>query len=295
MIIGFTPGVGFFPSPNRIVSSHLTTETESIVVKVYPLFMKQVVIEWAIPPSWGNCSFNIYKSQYELSDFHKVNTTPITNTNIYSDSTTRDSSKFRDHQYIVECRLPTGQYIKSPEVTWENTRSNWVQIRAKEIARRENMLLNRYVGVDSMIFRRKVFGKRCPSCWNATIEKVTTDSCSICLGTSFEGGYFTGYRTKLQYEPTSNPSEYGPQGVVESNTVPAWTTSVPNIHTFDLVLRIPDMKMYRVASVQTTELQAIVVRQLVQLTELSKGDIETELCRQAMPMIETSPGNWVKV
>lgn len=283
MVIGFSPGVGYFPTPSRVVLSHSSPETSSIQVSVYPLFVTQTVIEWSIPASWGNCTFNIYESPYELEESNKLNSTPLSNTNIFVNTNMTDSSKFRDHQYVVECRMPDGRYVRSPSTTWQNTRSGFVEIRAKEIQRREMILLKKFVGVKSLIFRRKTFGKRCSACWDPALEKVTKDNCKVCLGTSFEGGYFAGYPTFIQYDPTSNPSEYGPQGVVEPNVIPAWTTSMPNIHTFDLVLRVPDMKLYRAEAIQTTELQTVAVRQMLQLTELGKFSIEMELAKQSLP------------
>jgi hypothetical protein len=55
------------------------------------------------------------------------------------------------------------------------------------------------------------------------------------------------------------------------------------IETFDIVLRIPDSKIYRVDSIANTELQTKTVRQMLTLTELAKTSIEYELAKQAIP------------
>ncbi len=151
------------------------------------------------------------------------------------------------------------------------------------MTRREMILLSKFTGVKSLVFRRKVFGERCPECWDYVLEKVTKDHCKTCLGTSFNGGYFTGFETLLQYEPTPNDAVLGYQGRNEPNQIPAWTINFPDINVFDLVLRIPDWRIYRVDHVSNTELQTVQLRQMLTLTELDKESIEFELAKQAIP------------
>jgi hypothetical protein len=168
-------------------------------------------------------------------------------------------------------------------MTWIQPRSGWVELRAKEIQRREMILLSKFTGVKSLIFRRKHYGKRCSNCWDFASERVTKDHCQVCLGTSFEGGYFTGFETLIQYDVTNNTSAFNYKGRDEKNTINGWTISVPIVDTFDLVLRVPDMSLYRVDYGQVTELQTQTVRQVLQLTELPKDSIEFKLASAAIP------------
>ena len=284
MSISFTPGSQYYPKFSRPQLSTSIVESTDVCVKVYPLFLQESIVEWSIPTSWGDCTYNVYRSPYDEAEFKKVNSNVLTGTFFFRDTSVLDVSKYHNHEYVVEVKLPSGAYLKSKPTTWENKRSNWVEIRAKEIKRREDLLLRKWAGVDSFIFRKITFGKRCTLCWNPVIEKVTRDNCPECLGTSFEGGYFPGFRTKIQYDPSPNNAKLGPVGVTEFNQLTAWTTSLPVLHVFDLVLRIPDFALYRIESLNPTELQSVTVRQMMNLVELDKNSIEFLLAKKALPL-----------
>lgn len=282
MSLGFTFHLpGYFPSFGTLPLAS-NVETNFLPVTIYPVFYKHMVVEWEAQASWGNCMFEVYRSETEYGPWNKLTPTPVTG-NFFKDITTQDFSKFQNGFYVVECILPSNQRIKSAPTTWQNKRSDWVQIRANEIRRRESLLLSKFTGVKSLIFRRRNFGKRCPECWNEEIEKVKKDHCVTCLGTSFEGGYFDGFETLIQYEPTTNDAVLSYQGKFEQNQIPAWTIDYPEINVFDLVLRVPDWKLYRVDRVYGTELQTVIVRQSMALTELAKESIEFKLAEQALP------------
>jgi len=242
-----------------------------------------MVVEWIIPEQWGACTFDVYRSETEYGPWRKLNPAPLIG-NHFKDITTMDFSKFQNGYYIVECLFPTGQRIKSAAITWTNVRSGWTELRASEIIRRESLLLSKFVGIKSIIFKRRNFGKRCPLCWNPDTEQIKTDHCPVCMGTSFEGGYFPGFETLIQYDQTPNNAALGYQGKVESNTITAWTINYPHIDAFDIILRVPDWKMYRVEKIMGTELQTVIVRQLLELVELAKENVEFKLAVQALPL-----------
>lgn len=282
MSLGFTyhsPGYypGFFQLPLT-----RTVETSYITATVYPSFYKHIVIEYSVPPHWGACLFDVYRAESDVGPWSKITNSP-TSSNYVKDETVRDFSKFMSGWYLVECQLPDGRRIQSPPVTWQNTRLRWVELRAKEIERRETILLEKFTGVKTFVFRRKSFGLRCTECWDAQIEKVRKDHCKTCLGTSFTGGYFPGFQTLFQYEPTPNTAVKEARGTVETNTLSAWTISSPKLEMFDIILRVPDWKIFRIEQAVSTELQTVEVRQTVQLIELAKDSIEFQLAQQAMP------------
>lgn len=272
---------GYYPSFFNLPLAR-TVETSYVSTLIYPTFYKHIVVEWDIPSIWGNCTFDIYRAESDVGPWTKITPTPISGT-FFKDTTTMDFSKSMNGWYVVEVHLPDGRSIQGPVTTWENKRHHWVQIRAREIERRETILLEKFTGVKSLIFRRKHFGMRCPECWDFETEKVTKDHCSTCLGTSFKGGYFDGFETLLQYEPSPADTALEYRGRIESTVIPAWTVSFPRVETHDLVLRVPDWKIFRVDHVVSTELQTVAVRQILNLVELDKDSIEYELARQAMP------------
>jgi hypothetical protein len=272
---------GFYPSFTQLPLVR-SVETGYVSTTIYPTFYKHITVEFSIPGHWGECVFDIYRAETNIGPWVKITDTPITG-NYFKDVHTRDFSKFMNGWYIVEVQLPDGRRVQGPPTTWHNKRSNWVELRAKEIERRETLLLEKFVGIKSLVFRRKHFGMRCPNCWNDAIEKVTQDHCPICLGTSFNGGYFSGFETLFQYDQVTQAPQLEYRGRLEPNTITAWTISFPEIEVFDLILRVPDWRMFRVDALQNTELQTATVRQIVTLTELAKESIEYKLASQAMP------------
>jgi hypothetical protein len=277
---------GVIPQSGSVVTppSYVIHRTVSdVAVKVYPLFYKQMVVEWSIPNSWGTATFNVFRSATEYGPWTKLNDEPITG-NFFKDKSTQEYSKFNVDFYRVDAILINNKIISSFPTTWENNRNTFAEIRAREIQRRELLLLTKFVGVKSLVFRKRTFGARCPSCWDARIEKVIEDNCQVCLGTSFQGGYFPAYETLLQYDPTPNNAVLSYQGRVEPNMIPAWTISYPQLNVFDLVIRLPDFRIYRIDAMQTTELQAVVVRQILTLNELDKETVEFKLIKDLLPL-----------
>ena len=291
MSLSYKYEFGYIPSYDSVP---LTTsvETSYISVRVYPLFYKKIIIEWSIPAMWGNCTFNVYRTDVDDGPWTKINTTPLSSTNFLEDVETQDFSKFHKTYYRVEVRMPApdNRYIKSPIATWENKRTNLMEIRAREITRRETILLDKFTGIDTIIFRRKYFGERCPKCYNKDIEKVTQDHCTTCYGTSFEGGYFPGILSKVCYEISPNNTTLTYLGKMETNQTSGWTISYPAVMTLDLILRVPDFRLFRIESVNSTELQTVQVRQLFQLIELSKDSVEMNLVNNVVPDQYFLPG-----
>lgn len=280
-MLNFSFGFGYFPklSVTTLVPSR---ESRVISVSLYPVFPTHITVEWTIPARFGSCTFNVYKSKSEKDSWEKINPLPITSNHLRV-PLTADNSKFSSYFYLVEVIKPDGSRLRSLPTDIQNKAIPWVYLRAKEIRRREWLVLRKFSGAKTIVYKRKTFGKRCPECWDPVSEKVTKDRCPTCLGTSFEGGYFPGYLTLMDYEPTPNNSELGYQGRIEPNSIPAWTIDIPKISTFDIILRVPDWKIYRVNSLQATELQLVPVRQLLILTELDKDSIEFKLADREIP------------
>lgn len=263
------------PSSDLII---VPPDSRDFIVNVYPRWVKHIAVEWTIPAEWGNCVFNVYFSQVSNASFKKVNTTPITGTYLIYDGT-EEYRKFNNGFYIVEAiQLDFGNAaIQSNPTTWVTYQNDWVFLRAREVQRRESLLLTKFVGVKTHLFKRKTYGKRCPNCWNHTTHKVMKDFCEVCYGTSFEGGYFDSAPCYMQYSQESNAERRTYGGIEEPNQVEAWTISMPEIHPDDIIIRTGDWNIYRVEALNNTMLQVRTVRQIVRMVQLTKDAIENEL------------------
>lgn len=269
----------------------LTTNlrNENFYVTVYPEWYKQVTVEWAVPPEFGSCEFNVYFSQVEDSGFVKLNSTPLTGT-FFTDTTTREYSKYTKGYYVIEAILTSkgSVVMRSDPKTWHSHQRNWVTLRSIEIQRREYWLLTRFAGIQSYLFRRKSYGQRCLTCWDFKLEKLMQDHCPDCLGTGFEGGYFDPSICHLQYDATPENNGKAYYGRTEQTQIGAWTISIPTIRPDDVLVQTGTWRIYKVLAITPTELQGNTVRQILTLTQLSKGDVEYQLLKRDLPDFPTN-------
>lgn len=273
-MFGFKFTQSYFPLFSSLGISTPDSVSGNLDVTLYPKWYDKISMEWSVPTDWGSCSFNVYRSANNSGPYSRVNSTPITGTNVYKDTTSQSYSKFDEDWYIVEAILASGKRVQSLPVTWAKKRGLFVELRAAEIQRREWLLLRKFVGVESFLLRRRTYGTRCKTCWNSQLEKMMMDKCPSCMGTSFEGGYFPAVSTLLQYEPNANNTTMQYFGKFERNEIGAWTISFPEIHPRDLVYRVPDGGLYSVDDILPTELQTVSSRQIMKLIQLSKGSPE---------------------
>ena len=265
--------VGTNPTPSDRVST-------AINITVFPQWYKQVSLEWSVPKEWGACTYHVYFWPGQGAGYERLTTSPL-DSPFFKDPTTREYSKFHNGYYVVEALVQNpAQSISSPPTTWQVKRRNSIELKASEIQRREFLLLSKFVGVKSFLFRKKTYGLRCPRCWSPTTEKVTDDHCPVCYGTSFEGGYFDPIPVFVQYDPTPNERTKTYYGDLEANQIGGWTIPIPQMSPEDVLVRSGDWNVYKVVRIASTELLANPVRQMVTLTQLSKTDIENSLMQR---------------
>lgn len=259
-----------------------------IQVSVYPYWYKYVTLEWTVPASYGACTYHVYARYGSNTDYTRLTGSALTYP-VFSDTDPQENSKLRRMSYVVEAITAGGQVYRSNPTSNDFEQRGYLGRISSEIQRREYLLLSKFNGVKSFLFRRKTFGMRCHRCWNPTLEKVTDDHCPVCFGTSFEGGYQTPIPVFLNYDPTPSTRDVEFFGVMEQNQIGAWTISTPEIDPWDILIRTGDWSAYYVARLSTTEMQTKQVRQMLVLTQLSRGDVRNTL----MSMISESSGDYL--
>lgn len=247
-------------------------------IRIYPEWFKEVTLSWTVPPAWNSMSprFNIYRSEVEGSGYMKLNAVPV-QTPYFVDATTKESSKSSKEYYIVESILSDGTIWKTRASSVGDGIPRFQYIRLKEINRREWILLRRYTGNECLILRGIHYGARCPNCWDTLTEKMTKPRCVVCYGTGYDGGYYPGIRTYVQFDASSDSSVYTYFGKMEQNEIGAWTIQYPAVETFDLVIRIRDFKVFRVSQVSDTEILNKTCRQIMRLEEQSTDSVVYKL------------------
>lgn len=255
-----------------------TIENPNFVVTIYPIWFKEVTISWTVPSDWGHCTFNVYRSKSDTEEFVKLNTTPI-DSPMFLDTESRMWSKYDHDFYIVEAILHDkgGALLRSKPYSWERQQRRWVELRSIEIQRRFWLMLRKFMGVETYVFKRRTYGSRCDTCWDYKNFKVTDDRCPECFGTGWKGGYFPPYLTRMQFDATPNNKELSVTGRNEPSVIVGVTIAFPSLDDWDVLYREKDGKFYRVDKILTTELLTSVVSQRAQLVELPKNYIENSL------------------
>jgi hypothetical protein len=269
MSLSFNYNWGYYPLTSYEPITPSDSVSGNISITIYPVWFHQVSLQWSIPADWGACTFNVYKSGNQTGPFEKLTHTPIDAT-FLKDVTTQANSKFNTDWYVVEAMTTTGKRIRSAPKTWENIRAPFVEIRASEVQRREWLLLRKFTGVKTYVFKRRTYGKRCPNCWSFELEKIVKDHCKICMGTSFEGGYFPAFETLFQYDQNQDRLSLSYFGKFEPNEISAWTIAYPELTSRDLVYRVPDGSIYYIDDKTPTTLQTVTVRQILKLVQLDQ-------------------------
>lgn len=249
-------------------------------VKFMPDWYKYLTLEWTVPEEWRsyNPKFMVYQSESESGPFRIISGEPFSE-NRFVAYDTDVTAKFRNEFWVVQAVLDNGDIYKTPPMSVHTRLPKFQYLRFMDIIRRERILLDKFTGVESVIFRRREYGQRCSHCWNAHDEKMTDDNCPVCYGTSYEGGYYDGIYTKIQYDSSTDRRQYTYFGRFEPNQIAAWTVGYPTMSIRDIVIRLSDFHIFRVEALQNTEMLTMPLRQIMQLTELPVINVEYGLLK----------------
>ena len=247
-------------------------------VTVIPDWNVSVYLEWEPLDVVGDDPlYTVYYSEAELGPFMQLSPQPTSNLSFFTTWQIQDSRVFEQF-FTIETRYSDGRIFRSKPKTPGNSLPKWHRMRYKDIIRRERILLEKFVGIDTIVFNPKYHGKRCEHCWDKKHLKITEDHCEYCYGQGYEGEYDTGIRTLFQYSSIDAQSNIGYQGRVESITITAWTVPFPVIHPDAILLRMNDRRAFSVQGHQgSTEILTSMQRQNVVIRELGRDAIENRL------------------
>lgn len=248
-------------------------------VTITPDWNVSVQISWE-PYSGGpaeKVEYMVYCAQSEAGPYTRITAQPIEDTFYLTDYAIQDS-KIYEQYFIVECLYANGEKFKSWPSTPSQPLNRWHTLRYRDISRRERILLEKFVGIETRVFVPKHGTLRCKDCWDTFAKRVLNDHCETCYGTSYEGGYNRGMRMLLQYTSVDPQHQAGYQGSVEPVRISAWTTPIPIVPPHSILLRVPDRKAFRVEAHQgSTEYHTNMMRQSLIIDELAKGRVEYKL------------------
>ena len=162
---------------------------------------------------------------------------------------------------------------------------------AQYIRRMELTYFTQFVGRACWLFKKRVFGPRCRTCWDSKMQKKTTDRCLDCFDVGVLRGYHDPIEIFVQIDPTTRAQQNTPQQIAQLQRTMARTSFYPNIQNGDVLVEAEN-KRWRIQNVTTSERLRATVMQSFEIKQIEERDIEFKLplnLDRALRDIQPSP------
>jgi hypothetical protein len=232
-------------------------------------------------------TFQILRSESPEGPFEAI-TEPFEDRYLFVDARIPAGHKYRQLWYRIRI---THKASSEVEETASVTHEAEPDLVANYIRRSEQTLLTQVIGRKCWLLKRRTFGPRCPSCWDATTQKRTRTSCMDCFDTSFLRGYHDPIEVWVQIDPFSKGEKLNAQMKDHENITTGRMTFYPNVSPGDVLIE-PENKRWRIIRVALSERLRAPVKQELQMREIQSTDIEYRLpvnLERALKNIQPSP------
>jgi len=181
----------------------------------------RVLVEWALNREWigavpGPYTFTLYRG-YAANDDNFVAVAETVDQPWLYDNQPVWPSKGSMVFYKVSLLDGNGTlwWSQGTHATSSFTRYDWTI--AKEIVRKEHLLMRKRAGTPGWLLKRRLWGEPC-TCVNPITGQIENSTCPICYGTGIEGGYYEAF----EFWVTMNPS----QRIVKLDSTQGMQTSI---------------------------------------------------------------------
>lgn len=213
-------------------------------------------------------TFRVKRSESPEGPFEYISK-PLSEIFSFRDDTVNLLSLWRIFYYQVEIiHVPSGDLGES----YVERLGLKPDLIAMELSRLYQTLLKSDIGTPMMIIKRRTTGPSCPFCFDPIRRRSTDSDCPVCLGTSqYRGGYLDPIGTFINESPStkvvrvSNVSESEPSSKVFD------MAGYPLVNPGDLFIH-PENRRFSVTEARHRSKRGFVHRQVVQATELPRGD-----------------------
>lgn len=262
----------------HIIQSPISTKSIIIDKVNLDLFVYgQITVSWTLKytiPDINLFSFYVERSGSPEGKFTRLNAEALKNEFTYADE---DASYFGKHRFvyyrIVIVKDAQGEGVRTKPRTFYDE----PDLIGLEVARRNKLLLDRFVGRPCVLYKRRHWGKRCKDCWDNKLRRVIKSKCSSCFDTGYEGGYWSPISVKINFSPSASVIQLAPWGKTEPSAASAWTGNYPLIESMDVVIELTRNRRWTVIQKADIEKRRTPVKQILKLEELEKGRVEFDL------------------
>lgn len=224
-------------------------------------------------------SFRVFRSESPEGPWLPVSE-PFEDRYIFVDSRVPVGDKYRQLWYQLRC---THKASSSVETFGPAVHEPDPDLVAQYIRRHELTVLTQVTGRQVWLFKKRTFGQRCSSCFDAETHKTIRSNCPDCFNTGFLRGYMDPIEMWMQIDPESEKQEGQTTGR---------TSFYPVVRPGDLIVEAEN-KRWKVVGVLISERLRAPVKQDMSLDPISDSDIEYRLpvnISEALRDIQPSPG-----
>lgn len=244
-------------------------------LKVRSLDVESKELTWEIGDSQAeplDYTFEVLRSESPGGPFEVISP-PFTDRYIFVDRRLQAGDKYVTYWYKLKAtKKVSGESFES-ELASQTPEPDLI---AQYIRRMEMTYFTQIVGRACWLFKRRVFGPRCTSCWNPTLGKRTVDRCLDCFGTGMLRGYHNPIEVFVQIDPGQKTVQQVPQQIAQFVSTSARLSFYPNVSPGDVVVEAEN-KRWRVQTVQQSERLRAPIKQELTLKQLEEKDIEYRL------------------
>lgn len=119
---------------------------------------------------------------------------------------------------------------------------------AREITRKENLLLTKKVGTKGYLLKRRYFGTVCPVCTDPVLKTSNQSQCPSCFGVGFTGGYYPALECWLTLNATQFSQKLTENGLLTHTSESARGLAYPSPSPNDVWVNAHSNIRYFVAS-----------------------------------------------
>lgn len=274
-----TTAFRFAPSLDlHIINSPITTKFLMVDKINLDLFtFGQITVSWTVENTV--LDFNLFSAYIERSGspegaFTRLNAVGLKNVFTYIDE---DASYLGKYRFIYYRIVTVRDAIQEATRTDVKTFYDDPDLIGLEIARRNKLLLDGFVGTKCVLYKRKHWGARCQDCWDNTLKRITKSKCLSCMDTGYDGGYWSPIQIQANFNPSPSIIQEAPWGLTEPSATSAWTGNYPLIETMDIIIELTRNRRWAVTEHVAIEKRRVPIKQILKLEEMEKGRVEFAL------------------
>lgn len=243
-------------------------------VRVTASSLDYLTINWLIKPTnrdIAEFTFSVWRSQSQDSASFRKIVDGLKEIFVYKDPNVNIRARNRVWYYKVRSTEDLSSDYLESLVSSSPEKLDRVGIA---IARRNDMLMDEFVGVPCFVLQSKMAGQRCPSCWDELKQRVNQTDCKACFNTGWLGGYAAPIEAQINFNPAPKLVQIAQQGEMNPQQTVAWLGNFPEVKPRDIIIEVGPGTRWRVVNRSTTQKRRVTVHQNLTLKQINLSDVE---------------------